>query len=485
MRKHLFLSGMLLLALAPLAAQHVDAGDLEAHVSFLASDEMLGRGFGTEQGDIAARYVAAHFDAAGIAPLLDDYFHRFNYRTGSLNISGKNVVGVIHGTDPDLKDEYIVVGAHYDHIGWRLEDNDTIVYNGADDNASGTASVIEIGKYLAKHRDALKRSVVLVAFDGEETGLIGSRQFVEDSILPPGKIKAMFSLDMLGMFDTHGGVDLHGMKAIRESDVFITEAMEKADIGGIHANEDKPGSTDSAPFFEIGIPGVHVFTGLESPYHEPEDDSDLLEYESMATLNDFLIELFIIMSGAPEITPGKSMESVQSGKLLRIFHPGLRVNMGGSHHNYPEEFFKANGVFAGGAGVFLQTRINQFLAIQPEVLYELQGSQHEQGTLRTHSVTAPLSLMVTTPDPSYTGFRSFLQLGGYYSYAFHGTIDGNSFEFGNTFNDREYGVLFGIGVEAEFMRVSVVMKRAISDFTAESAVPVKPVATFYSLGFVF
>ncbi len=469
----------------PAYTQYVDSGALEKHVTYLASDSLLGRGFGTEQGQIASGYIAAQFEKAGIQPLLDSYFDPFDYRTSTLNIRGRNVVGLIPGSDPELKKEFIVLGAHYDHVGWELSNGDTIVYNGADDNASGTASIIEIGRYLSENRDALSRSVILIAFDGEETGLIGSRNFMKDSLVPPESIKAMFSLDMVGMYHTHGGVELNGLELITSHEQLLEKATSQVDINLAKVNGNVPYRTDTAPFASRGIPSIHVFTGTESPYHEPEDDSDLLEYDGMALINDFLIELTLLLANEPEIPYDQSLEEAREGKSMKIFHAGVRLNTGGSHHNYPEEFFKANGVFAGGAGFFIQTRIAQFLSIQPEVLYELQGSKHEQGTLRTHSVTTPVSLMLTTPDPANTGFRSFLQFGGYYSYAFHGTIDGEQFEFGDTFNEQEFGLLFGIGVEADFMRVSVLFKRAITDFTTETAVPVKPVATFYSLAYVF
>ncbi len=117
---------------------------------------------------------------AGIEPLNGKYLHPFNHREGILNIPGNNVVGVVRGNNPDLKDEYIVLGAHYDHLGWKISGGDTVVYNGADDNASGSASLIEIGRNLAQRKGELGRSVILVAFDGEESGLIGSNHFLND-----------------------------------------------------------------------------------------------------------------------------------------------------------------------------------------------------------------------------------------------------------------------------------------------------------------
>ena len=97
-----------------------EASTLKKHVNILASDSLLGRGFGTPQGYLAAQYIASQFKAAGIDPLNGAYLHPFNHREGILNIPGNNVVGIIPGNNPELKDEYIVLGAHFDHLGWKI-----------------------------------------------------------------------------------------------------------------------------------------------------------------------------------------------------------------------------------------------------------------------------------------------------------------------------------------------------------------------------
>ena len=102
---------------------------MEKHVRILASDSLLGRGFGTSQGLQAANYIAGEFKKAGIEPLDGHYLHPFIARKGILNIPGNNVVGVVRGNDPELRDEYIVLGAHYDHLGWTVSKGDTIVFN--------------------------------------------------------------------------------------------------------------------------------------------------------------------------------------------------------------------------------------------------------------------------------------------------------------------------------------------------------------------
>ena len=215
MLKNSILYAALIAVAIPLTAQFsTPVENLEKHVYTLASDSLLGRGFGTEQGVKAAEYIADQDRSAGIEPVNGSYFHPFNHRSGILNIAGINVAGIIPGNDPELKEEYIVLGAHYDHLGWKVKGGDTVVYNGADDNASGTATIIEIGRNMAANQGSLGRSIIIVAFDGEESGLIGSTHFVESSMVPPDKIKLMFSLDMVGMYKAHNGLDLVGVRKL-------------------------------------------------------------------------------------------------------------------------------------------------------------------------------------------------------------------------------------------------------------------------------
>jgi hypothetical protein len=416
-------------------------------------------------------YVRDQFSEAGVAPFVEGYFQEFSHRTSVLNITGYNVAGIIEGNDPDLKDEYIILGAHYDHVGWELQGEDTVVYNGADDNASGTASIIEAGRILAGQRELLGRSVLLVAFDGEESGLNGSRAFVkkfidtEDPLIPAEKVVAMFSLDMTGMYEAHGGVDLQGIELLADHKTLVAGARERADASITKSDDKIPNRTDTAPFGAVGIPAIHVFTGLESPYHKPEDDSDLLDYQGMATIVDFMVSLTYELSVAPEVAGSRQMEIIAERGPMKRFNPGITVYTGSSYHDYKNDFFKAKSVFAASAGLMLETRITQWLALQPEVVYAWSGSQVSGGKLKTHSVTVPVSILLTTPDERGMGVRSYFQLGGYYSYAFAGQEYGTPLDFVNKYNDTDYGMVIGMGMEIMHVRVGFVYQNSFVDFT--------------------
>lgn len=468
---------------APLAAQFTTTPEqLSAHVYTLASDSLLGRGFGTPQGRKAARYIVGQFEKAGIEPLGESYLHPFIYRKGILNIAGNNIVGIVRGSDPELRDEYIVLGAHYDHLGWKIEEGDTVIYNGADDNATGTASIIEIGKNLAKNRSSLGRSVILVAFDGEESGLVGSKRFLHDSIIPPHRIKAMFSIDMVGMAEAHHGVDLKGIETLDQSEYLITELANRYGLTITKAGKQIEQRTDTAPFGKIGIPAIAVFTGTESPYHKPEDTAEKLDYDGMARIANYLSDATTLLSKAETVSDMEvsDVEESTAGKK-QVFRAGVRLNTGSSQHIYKDQFYKGKTIFATGAGLFANIRATGFLNIQPEILYETKGSQHPDGVFRTHSLTTPLNFQIITPDEFV---RSFVQFGAYYSYHFGGNIDGTPIDFDNAFLDQEWGLTFGAGFEMMNVQWGIYFQRGVSDLSRFSD-HISHQNIYFQLGYIF
>ncbi len=457
---------------------------LKQHVFYLASDSLLGRGFGTEQGRKASDYIARRFSEAGIEPYEGDYFHPFTHRTGILNIRGRNVVGVIPGSDPVLREEYIVVGAHYDPLGWKVSDGDTVAYNGADDNASGIASIIEIGRNLAGNAASPGRSIIIVAFDGEEIGLVGSTRFVEDTTVRPEKISLMFSLDMVGMYQAHGGVDLHGLNHLINHEWLTGELAEKHGLVVRKANQRVAQRTDTAPFGNRGIPAIHVFTGTESPYHKPEDDADLLDYEGMALIVNYLSDALLQLSGTGSISGMQPAE--KTAEKAGIFTPGVRLNLGSGHHEYPETFYRAKSIFATQAGLFADIRITRFLTLQPEVLYGTAGSLHPDGKFRAHSVTVPLNLLISNPGRSGVGMRTSFQIGGYYSYHFAGKTDNGAVDFTAEYNDREYGISYGFGFQVRRLQYGVRFQSALSGlYRGGDAERVLPGQVYFLMGFTF
>ena len=182
-----------------------------------------------------------------------------------------NVLALLPGSDPQLKEEYVVVGAHYDHVG---KDDQGNIWNGADDNASGTAGLMEIAEALASLPTAPRRSVLFAAWGAEERGLLGSRYFAEECPIAWDKIVTYVNLDMIGR-NANGEIDV-----LTASDELLTLAQQKlADVGmkGEEGQAFYLQASDTAPFVQAEIPTVFFFSGTHPDYHRASDDPDKLD----------------------------------------------------------------------------------------------------------------------------------------------------------------------------------------------------------------
>ena len=205
-----------------------------------------------------------------------------------------NVVGVIEGDDPKLKREYIVIGAHYDHLGHggesSLAPNSSDVHHGADDNASGTAGLLELARIFSSQRNLLRRSVIFIAFSAEETGLIGSKAYVNNPATPIADAVAMLNMDMIGRLKenrlTVGGVGTS--PEFRK----LVESLN-LNSGGftLQLNEDGFGPSDHSSFYAKQIPVLFFFSGTHEDYHKPSDTADKINYEGQAKIVGFVAEI--------------------------------------------------------------------------------------------------------------------------------------------------------------------------------------------------
>jgi hypothetical protein len=443
-----FAFSILLVAISlNVTGQQIDTAMLKKHIYYLASDSLMGRGFGTKGGRMAADYIVQQFADAGIQPWNGKYRHEFVKAGMMLKTEGANIIGWIEGTDPVLKNEFILVGGHYDHVAYLIRGDKTVVYNGADDNASGTATVIELGRWLANNKSKLKRSVILVAFDGEESGLIGSSQMVRNNIVPVDKIKMMFSLDMVGMLSTYGGIDLVGNATLRGGTELLNGIAAKYGIDVKLQGRNIEQQTDTSPFGQKGIPSVHVFTSTVSPYHKPEDDADLLDYNGIATIANFMIETVTTLSSKDELKANRLFVAKETGKGLWA-SAGFSIGAGTAYHDYSNNFYSGKPVLAANAGLFAKIRFTKRLSLQPEVMYRTVGSEHATGTLRTHEVTIPVNIRfrLTTTNGGMLTPDMFLLIGPYYSYRFYGSLNKQDMDFTNTFSNQEKGLNYGIGI---------------------------------------
>lgn len=215
----------------------------------------------------------------------------------------ENVVGILPGSDPQLKDENIVIGAHYDHIGlgyFGTRDTTTEgqVHNGADDNASGTALVMNLAERLSRRSRPMARTIVFVAFTGEELGLHGSRHYVSHPPFPIGSTKAMINLDMVGrMKDKH--VTVAGIDTAKEFRDIITAAGQELGVD-IGLSLRAAGNSDHTSFYNKNIPVLHFYTGAHEDYHRPTDDWEKLNIEGMVKVSDVVLALIEKIAGSKE-----------------------------------------------------------------------------------------------------------------------------------------------------------------------------------------
>lgn len=216
----------------------------------------------------------------------------------------RNVVGVIRGNDPVLRDEYVVIGAHYDHLGMGgpgsgSRNPDTVaVHNGADDNASGVASMIEIAGKLQAHQKLLKRGVIVVAFAAEEMGILGSKYFMAHPPVPDGKIIAMVNLDMVGRLnDTTLALTIGGSGTALQSDSILNEVNKKYSFN-LRLSPEGYGPSDHASFYGKNIPVFFITTSAHYDYHTPFDDVDRLNIPGQYKVTGFTYDLITQIAGS-------------------------------------------------------------------------------------------------------------------------------------------------------------------------------------------
>jgi Zn-dependent M28 family amino/carboxypeptidase len=238
------------------------------------------------------------------------------------------VVGMLEGNDPVLKDEYIVVGAHYDHLGFGGQGSgsrmpDTVaVHNGADDNASGTALIMELAGKIASQKKQLKRSIIFISFTGEEMGLLGSKYFTDHCPVDMKKIKAMFNFDMVGRFDKEkNAISLSGTGTSLEGDSIIRIYEKKVGFPVTHS-PDGYGPSDHAAFYASNIPVFYFTTGAHTDYHTPFDDAGKLDYEKEKEIGDLGYDLIMNIDNLPHALTfresGKKEGSGRSGRRMKV-----------------------------------------------------------------------------------------------------------------------------------------------------------------------
>ena len=289
--------------------QSINQLTAEAHVAFLADDDLEGREAGTQGGRIAGDYIVSMLKSLGIRPVGDSYYHPFEVYHAERQKKGQrwqvepdsiaklkqvvhqklslnNVLGMIEGKN---KNEYVIVGAHYDHLGIDPFLDGDEIYNGADDNASGVSAVLQIARAFLATGQQPMRNVIFAFWDGEEKGLLGSRAFVQ-SFPQIDQVKGYLNFDMIGRNNDESN-PTHVVYFYTESHPAFGEWL-KHDIEKYHLNLtpnyrpwDKPvGGSDNGTFAKRDIPIIWYHTDAHPDYHLPSDHAERINWDKLVNI---------------------------------------------------------------------------------------------------------------------------------------------------------------------------------------------------------
>ena len=284
----LTLAALLFVPLAVFSQKHIERGyrtilsvDAQVFVEMLASDSLQGRNAGDEGGRMAAEYIVSLLKEWGIRPLdRDGYLQSFTAGGCSMN----NILAVI----PGKSDEFVIVGAHYDHVGIGVAVDGDSCYNGADDNASGVSAVLQIARAVKKMRKTPDRGIIFAFWDGEEKGLLGSRHFVENCAFL-SHVSAYMNFDMIGRgpVDNPKHLTYFYTASYPAFGEWLKEDMSVRGFSFVpdyRAWDNPTGGSDNAWFAKNGIPIVWYHTEGHPDYHRPSDTADKIDYEKMTDI---------------------------------------------------------------------------------------------------------------------------------------------------------------------------------------------------------
>jgi len=302
---------------------------LKKDVTFLASDELEGREIGTKGEQKAAVYIVDRFKTIGLKPAgTDNYFQKFEVTPAqnpheqakvghggdSLTITGNNVMGMIDNPG----DQIIVIGAHYDHLGYggvsSLYRGDSLVHNGADDNASGVGVLLQLAELLKEQK--LQKDILFLAFSGEEEGLWGSNYFTKNPTVDLGKVSAMINMDMVGKLDEQKALAIHGTGTSPSWERIINDS--NTDSINLMFRPSGVGPSDHTSFYLQDIPVLHFFTGQHEDYHRPSDDAEKLNYDGMVKISMMIERIVKALDSAEKLAFTKTKDESSDTPRFKV-----------------------------------------------------------------------------------------------------------------------------------------------------------------------
>jgi len=289
----------------------VKPDELKNWIDYLASDEMRGRRNGSPEMVKAANWLTEKFQEFGLKPVLNNgtFQQEYSFTSRQRDVNERNVIGMIKGNDPKLKDQYIVLSAHFDHVGVRKGTEADSIYNGADDNAAGTCTLLGIAKTIKDAGLKPGRSIIFAAFSGEESGMRGSRFFVANSPFPVKNIYADINFEMTGHSEFFGkkryymtGCKISNLDDLigsynRESEWKLIDTIPIANFLFSASDNIAFSRISTADNVSQGIPSGTFATATTPDYlHKPGDEGKLFDYNNMAELVRYFSDLIIWLS---------------------------------------------------------------------------------------------------------------------------------------------------------------------------------------------
>ena len=326
------------------SSQQTNQESFKKDVEYLASEKLEGRFPGTNGEQLAANYIAEKFEKFGLTKLTDSYFQSFNFTLPSspheevkfnqdtdTKINAKNIIAFID----NKKKNTVIIGAHYDHIGYggqySLDRGINEIHNGADDNASGTAMLLSLAKQLNVKND-LENNYLFIAFSAEELGLIGSRYFVNSDLFNKVSINFMINLDMVGRLNEEKELSIFG---VGTSSIFKQVVNSMNNNFKLKIIEDGTGPSDHTSFYNKDIPVLFFHTGSHENYHRPSDDVNLINYKGMSEISNYIIDIIDELETYNKL---EFKETISNQPTVARFNVSLRV--------MPDYVFEGDGMKA-------------------------------------------------------------------------------------------------------------------------------------------
>jgi len=280
------------------AIERITIADLKRHCATLASDALEGREAGANGGKAACAYLQselrkfAGIQAGGTSGWLQEFAPDY-----------RNVLAVLPGSDPESSREVIVIGAHYDHVGRGNQTNSYgpfgHIHNGADDNASGTAALLELVDAFSALSPAPRRTILFAFWDAEEVGLLGSKHWVAHPTRPLADLRLVLNIDMLGRLRDNQ-LTIMGWRSAAGLRSRLTAVNPRGDLHYLFTPT-VIADSDHYPFYAAGIPSIHFDTGKHEDYHRPSDDADKLNYTGIRRLSEMVFRLALNAANEPSL----------------------------------------------------------------------------------------------------------------------------------------------------------------------------------------